>query len=383
MRVDNPILQAIASWFKRNFSNPEALSLFFTLIIGFVLIEFFGEILLPVFISIAIAYLLSSPVRYLERWRLPHGLAVIIVFAAFLGVFLFALFGLLPLLWKQLVSMIHELPSAFVKGQAWATELMQHYPKLFPDNPLSHAAVYLHQQAAKIGQFILSYSLASIHSIIQTVLYVVLVPLLVFFFLKDGKKIATWLSRFLPHRRGLVQTVWLEVNDKIGAYVRGRVVEVIVVAIITVIVFSLLKLQYAVLLGALVGVSVIVPYIGAIIVTIPVLITSLMQWGFSPHAIYLMIAYGIIITLDGNILVPLLFSETMDLHPLVIILSVLVFGGIWGFWGVFFAIPLATLIKAVLDAWPRASLSAEEVTVKVVADKSDKDTQQPEANLEK
>lgn len=370
MRTDNPILQAIASWFKRNFSNPEALSLFFTLIIGFLLIKFFGEILLPVLISIVIAYLLSSPVRCLERWRFPHALAVTIVYAIFLGVFLFALFGLLPLLWKQLVSMIHELPGAFVKGQGWANELMQRYPKLFPDNPLSHVAVYFHEQSAKIGHFILSYSLASIHSIIQTVLYVVLVPLLVFFFLKDGKKIVAWLSRFLPRRRGLVHTVWLEVNDKIGAYVRGRVVEVIAIGIVTVIVFSLLKLQYAILLGALVGVSVIVPYIGAIIVTIPVLIISLMQWGFSPHAVYLIISYAIIITLDANILVPLLFSETMDLHPLVIILSVLVFGGIWGFWGVFFAIPLATLIKAVLDVWPRGAMSVEEVSVKI--DESDK-----------
>lgn len=360
MRVDNPILQAVASWFKRNFSNPEALSLFFTLIGGFLLIKFFGEILLPVFISIVIAYLLASPVRSLERWRLPHGLAVSIVYIIFLGAFLFALFGLLPLLWKQLVAMIHELPNAFIKGQALGNELMQHYPKLFPDNPFSHLAIYLHQQAAKIGHLILSYSLASIHGIIQTILYVVLVPLLVFFFLKDGKRIAAWLSRFLPQRRGLVQTVWVEVNSKIGAYVRGRVIEVILVSFVTIIVFSLLQLQYAVLLGALVGLSVIVPYIGAIVVTIPVVIISLMQWGVEPHTVYLIISYAIIITLDGNLLVPLLFSETMDLHPLVIILSVLVFGGIWGFWGVFFAIPLATLIKAVLDAWPRVPVTVEE-----------------------
>ncbi len=149
-------------------------------------------------------------------------------------------------------------------------------------------------------------------------------------------------------------------NQKIGAYVRGRVIEIIIVSIVAVIAFALLGLQYAFLLGVLLGLSVIVPYIGAIVVTIPIAIVGLMQWGLSAHFAYLMIVYAIIITLDGNLLVPLLFSEAMDLHPIVIILSVLVFGGIWGFWGIFFAIPLATLVKTVLNAWPKARISQNE-----------------------
>jgi len=66
--------------------------------------------------------------------------------------------------------------------------------------------------------------------------------------------------------------------------------------------------------------------------------------------------YVTIHVLDGNILVPILFSEAVNLHPVAIIVAVLVFGGIWGFWGIFFAIPLATLVKALLNAWPRAPL---------------------------
>jgi len=56
--------------------------------------------------------------------------------------------------------------------------------------------------------------------------------------------------------------------------------------------------------------------------------------------------------LDGNVLVPLLFSEAVDLHPVAIVIAVLFFGGLWGLWGVFFAIPLATLVNAILSAWP-------------------------------
>jgi hypothetical protein len=71
---------------------------------------------------------------------------------------------------------------------------------------------------------------------------------------------------------------------------------------------------------------------------------------------WVLIVYGIIQGLDGNVLVPLLFSEANDLHPITIILAILVFGGLWGFWGVFFAIPLATLVKAIYNAWPRQEL---------------------------
>ena len=102
-----------------------------------------------------------------------------------------------------------------------------------------------------------------------------------------------------------------------------------------------------------VGVGVGEQDVGAGVVTVPGLWSALYKWGWSEQFIYLMAVYGIIQTLDGNVLVPLLFSEAVSLHPVAIICAVLLFGGLWGFWGVFFAIPLATLFKAVLDAWPR------------------------------
>lgn len=95
-----------------------------------------------------------------------------------------------------------------------------------------------------------------------------------------------------------------------------------------------------------------IPYIGAAAVTVPVAIVALFQWGLTPQFYTLLIAYGIIQALDGNVLVPVLFSEAVNLHPVAIIIAVLVFGGLWGFWGVFFAIPLATLVKAVWKALP-------------------------------
>jgi putative permease len=88
-------------------------------------------------------------------------------------------------------------------------------------------------------------------------------------------------------------------------------------------------------------------------VTLPVAVIGFFQFGWGNDFLYLLVAYAIIQALDGNVLVPLLFSEAVNLHPISIIIAVLVFGTLWGFWGVFFAIPLATLVKAIVNAWPK------------------------------
>lgn len=214
----------------------------------------------------------------------------------------------------------------------------------------------LKTEIAGIGQKILSWSLASVVGFITIIVYLVLVPLLVFFFLKDKDRILLWFHSFLPNDYTLTQQVWREVDLQMGNYVRGKFWEIVIVWAVSVAAFTYMELQFAMLLGLMVGLSVIVPYIGAAVVTFPVAIVAFFQWGWSSEFMWLMVAYTIIQALDGNILVPLLFSEVVDLHPIAIIVAVLVFGGLWGFWGVFFAIPLATVVQAVLKAWPRRTI---------------------------
>jgi putative permease len=115
-----------------------------------------------------------------------------------------------------------------------------------------------------------------------------------------------------------------------------------------------MDLNYAMLLAVLMGLQVMIPYVGATLVTFPVLGVAYFQWGINDDQfMYILIAYSIIQALDGVILVPILFSEAVNLHAIAIIVAILFFGGLWGFWGIFFAIPLATVVKAVLTAWPR------------------------------
>ena len=193
-------------------------------------------------------------------------------------------------------------------------------------------------------------------------IYLVLMPLLVFFMLKDKSRLIAWVINFLPRDHRLLAHVWEDVHRQLGNYVRGKIIEILVVWIATYFTFALFGLDFAVLLSFLVGISVLVPYVGAIAVTIPVAMIAFVQWGIGPDFTYLMLAYLVVQVLDGNVLVPLLFSEVVNMHPIAIIAAVLVFGGLWGFWGVFFAIPLGILIQSVLRAWPRREQLIDETS---------------------
>jgi putative permease len=207
-------------------------------------------------------------------------------------------------------------------------------------------------EVTSLGQRVVSLSLASVVGVITFLVYLILLPLMVFFFLKDKELILGWLGDFLPEERRLVRKVWNDMDLKIASYVRGKFIEIIVIWVSTYVAFALMGLNYAMLLGLLVGLSVIVPYVGATVVTIPVALVAFSQWGISSEFGYLIGIYAFIHFLDGNLLVPLLFSEVVNLHPVAIIVAVVFFGSLWGIWGVFFAIPLATLIQAIIKAWP-------------------------------
>ena len=346
-------MNMITDWFRRHFSDPQVVILAVFLVTGFAIILLFGDMLAPVLAAIVIAYLLEWPVKRMETAGLPRLFCVIVVFLLFLFVLVFVLFGLMPLLSQQISQLVQELPGMISRGQTVLLRLPEQYPNFISREQIIEIMGALRSELGAFGQYILSMSLNSVVSLIAFIVYVVLLPLLVFFFLKDKHKILDWLRGYYPSAMELTSQVWRDVDRQIGNYVRGKIIEILLVGVVSYVTFVAMGLQFAMLLAALVGLSVIVPYIGAAVVTLPVAAIAYFQWGWSADFAWLMVAYGIIQALDGNVLVPLLFSEVVNLHPIAIITAILVFGGVWGFWGVFFAIPLGTLVHAVLTAWPR------------------------------
>ena len=349
-----PTLTSILlKWVRRIFPTPQAIALTLLLVVGFLAVIILADMLMPVFASLVIAYLLEGLVETLERRQLPRLAAVVIVFVGFMALLLFTFIALLPLLYHQLAELMQQLPAMVTHGLAMLNRLPESYPNFISHEQINEMIAAIRQQLLNMGQSLVTYSYSSLVNIISIIVYVILVPLLVFFFLKDKENILAWLKQFLPRDIHLTAQVWHNVDAQIGNYIRGKVIEIFIIFGTSYLTFSLLNLNYALLLAVIVGLSVIIPYIGATVVTFPVLIVAYFQWGLSDPFWYITIAYFVIQAFDGMLLVPLLFSEVVNLHPVAIIVAILFFGGLWGFWGVFFAIPLATLVEAVLSAWPR------------------------------
>ncbi|RMV52696.1 PerM family membrane protein [Pseudomonas syringae pv. papulans] len=347
------MFNVLRNWVQRYFSDEEAVVLAVLLFLAFTLVLTLGGMLAPVLAGLVLAFLMHGLVSALERLRMPEMAAVGLVFTLFIGVLLVSLLVLVPLLWHQLITLFNEAPGMLAKWQSVLLLLPERYPHLVSDEQVLLAIEVARGEVGKIGQLALTFSISSLPLLVNLMIYLVLVPILVFFFLKDRHMIGRWARGYLPRERALINRVADEMKRQIANYIRGKVIEIFICGGVTYIAFAALGLNYAALLAMLVGISVVVPYVGAVVVTVPVALIGLFQWGWGDQFIYLMIAHGIIQALDGNVLVPLLFSEAVNLHPVAIICAVLLFGGLWGFWGIFFAIPLATLFKAVLDAWPR------------------------------
>jgi putative permease len=352
-------MELLRDWFKRSFSDPQVVILGVVLVIGFAVIIGMGRWLAPMFASIVIAYLLEAVVSRLQKLGLNRLIAVIIVFLLFITVLIFLTFGLIPIVIRQLTALVQQTPNYISQGQDLLKQLPEAYPKLVSEEQVQVIINQIGQELAVWGQQALSWSLGSVASVIGLIIYLVLVPVLVFFLLKDKDLMIGWFSNYLPRERTLVNRVWTESEAQIANYVRGKVTEIFIVGSVTYITFMILGLQYSALLATLVGFSVLVPYIGAAVATIPIALIAFFQFGWTWEFGQVVIAYTIIQALDGNLLVPLLFSEVVNLHPVAIILAILVFGGLWGFWGIFFASPLATFVKAVINAWPRREIEKE------------------------
>ena len=351
-------LEVIGGWINEHFSNEEAIYLVVLLLVGLVALLVLGAYIAPVLAGLIFAYVLSGLVDRLVAWRVPRLAAVWIVFALFVGGTIALVIGIAPLIWRQLTESVNAMPGVIDRLRVVLGDISAEFPGIFSPAAADGWLATLNAELTAFGTAALQGLVAQLPNLFGIIIYLILIPISVFFFLKDGNRMVARVLAMLPQHRTLLDSVGREMNLQIANYIRGKAIEILIVGTVTYVAFLFLGLNYAALLGFIVGISVLVPFVGAAVVTVPVAAVGFLQYGWSWDFAYVMAAYGVIQALDGNVLVPILFSEANDLHPITIIVAVLAFGGLWGFWGIFFAIPLATLVKAIFNAWPRTTATA-------------------------
>jgi len=349
------MLEELNKVIKKIFSNEETIIFSFVLLIFFIVISFFGSVLTPFIISIIVAYLLVGMQKKIQSYNISEKISLIITFSIFIVAGATLVIWLVPLLYTQLQDFVLDVPNLISNFRDFISELPSKFPDLVSSDQITIFFQAVSEEISALAQNIVKTSISSIQSAITVLLYIILFPILVYFFLFDRKNIIDGFLKFIPGRREMFTSIWTEMDIQLSNYVRGKTIEIFIVGIAAAIIFSSLGLRYSALLSVLVGLSVIIPYVGAFLVTIPVVVVGLLQFGLGTQFTILISLYLLLQALDGNLLVPIIFSETVKLHPVIIILAVFIFGSMFGFWGVFFSIPIATFIKAVWNAWPSSS----------------------------
>jgi len=347
------VLEEINNLFRKIFSNEETLVFAILLTVAFLILFFLGNILTPFLISIIFAYLLVGMQKRLEDYGLNSSIALILTYSFFLLLGIALMVWLGPLVYQQLQSLVLEIPKWVNALMIFVQNVPEQYPDLVSSDQITAFLQSLSGQLTAISQDFLKASIAGIQNTVTIAINLILLPILVFFFLFDRESIISGFLNILPKERAMLNKVWVEMDSQLSNYARGKAIEIGIVGSTAAIIFMYFGLEYVALLSVLVGFSVLIPYLGAFIVTLPVAAVGLLQFGLSFDFWLLMGAYLVLQILDGNLLVPILFSDAVKLHPVIIMLAVFVFGGMFGFWGVFFAIPIATLIKAIWNSWPK------------------------------
>ena len=346
------MIEHISNIFKRIFSNEETIIFSLIILTTLIIFSFFIEVLTPFIISIIVAYLLVGLQKKIESYNISESLANVLAFSIFIVVGAAMFTWLIPLLYVQLQLFVMDIPRLFNDFMSFVSTMPATFPDLVNSDQISVFFQAVSSELTSITQNLVKSSISGIQSTITVLLYIILFPILVYFFMFDRKNIIEGCLKIIPGNRAMLSQVWSEMDVQLSNYVRGKVLEIFIVGVAAAILFASFGLNYGALLAVLVGLSVLIPFVGAFSVTIPIVIIGLLQFGLGTQFYLLVGLYLLLQFIDGNLLVPIIFSEAVKLHPIIIILAVFLFGSMFGFWGVFFSIPLATFIKAVWNAWP-------------------------------
>ena len=214
----------------------------------------------------------------------------------------------------------------------------------------------------KIADLMRTQLMPSVFNAFTWLVYFIIVPIFTFLMLYDKQSLQRRAATFLlPNNQKLMKEFWPSLHGQIAGYIRGKILHIIIISCANTVAFMLMGVNYAMLLGVGVGLSVVIPYVGAVIIAVPVVLVAIFQFGFSSSLMWVLVIYTVIQLLDSNVLTPMLFSKAMNLDAFSILAAILIFGNLWGFWGVFFAIPLATFIKTLIVRWPNTDLRQAKV----------------------
>lgn len=297
-------------------------------------------------LSWVIAYLLDPLVMRLEERGVRRMRALLLLYAVIGVLSIYFLAIVVPKLTMGWDAFLRDLPLYIQKFKQIALEWKTRIPGRYGSEEIQwligRISDNMDAAAQKVGG--MAYSFGS--RIVFNIFNIVLSPILVFFMLFYKQTIIETTKSLLPaQHRPLLISIALEVNGSIGGYLRGQVIVSLIVAILSTLALLILDVPHPIFCGVFAGAASILPFIGVIIATLPALFFAWFKFQGVAALAQTGIAFGVIYFLEGYIIKPLIFKESMNLNPLMTIVMVMALGELLGFWGIMLALPIAAAIK--------------------------------------
>lgn len=353
-------------------------------------ISFLQPVLIPVAVAAILAFLLEPVVKFSMRLRLSRLASIVIVYVAFACFFLGLIIYIAPPVYRQSIALAQNFPSYMTKTEALATSTLNQLQKLTEFDPfdakqephsagdqmtvivrdaIKEAGAWIQQKfpdlAVEAGRFV-QRSLGGFLGVFGFLLSMILVPIFLFFFLRDSASIADNWSRYLPMRASPLKSEIVslvgEINSYLISFFRGQLIVSLIDGVMIAVALLFLGLDFAILIGIMVGVLGLIPYLGMMICYIPAVIIAAAQFGDLMHPLLVTLIFILANNIDGIFIAPKIVGESVGLHPLTVIFSVLAWSLILGgLLGAILAVPLTATLKVLLKRyfWDRPASASE------------------------
>ncbi|MFJ8066999.1 AI-2E family transporter [Psychrobacillus sp. NPDC096426] len=317
---------------------------------------FLGNVILPVILAVIAYYLLRPILRLIEKIKIPRVWGILIIFLALIGLITLLVFLVVPFLKSQSTRLVEELPvyliqllnsldsflrTSFVADyylqiEKEAMEILKNVPaevgKLF-QSTISSIATGITSVVGAVTSFVLS---------------IIMVPFILFYLLKDGEKLPKFVIRVFPPRmRDDFQSVFRSIDNQISAYIQGQILVSMCIGFMIFIGFTIIGMDYALLLGVIAMVTSVVPYLGPVIAITPAAIIALVS---SPlMLVKLAIVWTIVQFVEGKFISPQIMGKSLHVHPITIIFVLITSGSLFGVPGVVLGIPGYAILKVIVS----------------------------------
>lgn len=312
--------------------------------------QFFAIVGLPIVIAGISFYLMNPVVNFLEKKGLNRTFAIVLLFIVVVALIIWGIVVIIPQIREQLGAMIQSLPGYFDTISEKVNSVFKD-PAFKPfqehlDSSLQKLLESLTETAQNISRVTLQ-GLGSVVSTLATVIIALITaPIILFFLLKDGDKFASYILKFLPTKtRKPTLKVLTEMNSQLASYIRGQLTVAFAVALMFILGFSIVGLNYAITLGILAGFLNLIPYLGSFLAMVPVIFIAIVTGPIM--LVKVIIVFIIEQTIEGRIVSPLVLGNQLEIHPVTIMFVLLTAGKIFGITGVILGIPFYAVAKVI------------------------------------